>query len=169
MGDEEDMEILKESMLTRKAKKPQTTSSKSSQNLAVEVGESAEGDKEIEPQISKGPDYKQLVHSRKILEGEPSDINPEVFDMIPPHLQWTLTTVDLFWTHGWADYSIKSSARVKLSALKALVARSLVLIEEAKFSVQDLELNKTSMDNALRNAENIIKDQDRFKERINWL
>ncbi|KAL2538372.1 hypothetical protein Fot_19763 [Forsythia ovata] len=36
-------------------------------------------------------------------------------------------------------------------------------------SVQDLELNKTSVDTALRNVENIIKDWDRLQERVTWL
>ncbi|KAL2525979.1 Uncharacterized protein Adt_11033 [Abeliophyllum distichum] len=54
--------------------------------------------------------------------------------MILPHLQRTLTIVDSFWTHDWADYSVKSSDGVKLSTIKTLVARSLVLIEEAKSS-----------------------------------
>ncbi|KAL2493711.1 hypothetical protein Fot_37468 [Forsythia ovata] len=139
MGDEEDMEILEESMLTRKAKKPRTASSKSSQNLVADASESVEGDKEMEPKNSEGPDYNQLVHIRKILEGEPSNINPE------------------------------SSTGVKLSTFKALVARSLVLIEEAESSVRDVELNGTSVDTALCNSENIIKDRDHFKEWTNWL
>ncbi|KAL2528828.1 hypothetical protein Fot_21429 [Forsythia ovata] len=105
-----------------------------------------------------------MVHIRKILEGEHSDINLKVFYMITPHLQWALITVDLFLTHDWTNYSVKSSAGVKLSTVKALVAQSLVLIKETKSSVWDLELNKTSVDTALHNVENIIKDQDRFKE-----
>ncbi|KAL2493675.1 hypothetical protein Fot_37432 [Forsythia ovata] len=60
MGDDEDMEILEELMLTRKAKKPRTASSKSSQNLAACAGEGMEGDKEMEPKNSEGPDYNQL-------------------------------------------------------------------------------------------------------------
>ncbi|KAL2479484.1 hypothetical protein Adt_32450 [Abeliophyllum distichum] len=52
--------------------------------------------------------------------------------MIHPHFQRAFTTVDSFWTHVWASYSIKSFAGVKLSAAKALVAWSLVLIEEAQ-------------------------------------
>ncbi|KAL2509101.1 hypothetical protein Fot_32748 [Forsythia ovata] len=87
LGDEEDVEILEESTFTRKAKKPRTAFSKSSQNLAVEAGDSTEGDKEMKPQNSERPDYNQLVHIRKMIKGEPSNINPEVFDMIHPHLQ----------------------------------------------------------------------------------
>ncbi|KAL2529160.1 hypothetical protein Fot_21761 [Forsythia ovata] len=50
----EDVEILEEIALTRKAKKSRTASSKSSQNLGAEVDESTEGDKEMEPQNSEG-------------------------------------------------------------------------------------------------------------------
>ncbi|KAL2508805.1 hypothetical protein Fot_32452 [Forsythia ovata] len=87
LGNEEDVEILEESTFTRKAKKPRTASSKSSQNLAVEAGDSTKGNKELKPQNSERPDYNQLVHIRKMIKGEPSNINPEVFDMIHPHLQ----------------------------------------------------------------------------------
>ncbi|KAL2528834.1 hypothetical protein Fot_21435 [Forsythia ovata] len=89
--------------------------------------------------------------------------------MITPHLQWALITVDSFWTHDWTNYSVKSFAGVKLSTVKAFVTQPLVLIKETKSSVWDLELNKTSVDIALRNAENIIKDRDHFKEWTKWL
>ncbi|KAL2552542.1 hypothetical protein Fot_06161 [Forsythia ovata] len=85
--DEEDVEVLEEIALTRKAKRPGTASSKSPQKLAVGGDESTETDKEVKPQGSEGPDYNHFVHIRKILEGGPYHINPEVFDMIPPHLQ----------------------------------------------------------------------------------
>ncbi|KAL2557643.1 Uncharacterized protein Fot_02382 [Forsythia ovata] len=100
--DNEDVEVLDDVALTRKAKKPRISFSKSSQNLAAEVRESEERDKGTELQNLEGPDHSHLVRIREILEGEPSDINPEVFDMIPPHFQRVLTTIDSFWTHGWA-------------------------------------------------------------------
>ncbi|KAL2514214.1 hypothetical protein Fot_28185 [Forsythia ovata] len=92
--DEEDVEVLEEIALTRKAKRPGTASSKSPQKLAVGGDESTKTDKEVKPQGSEGPDYNHFVHIRKILEEGPYHINPEVFDMIPPHLQRALTTVD---------------------------------------------------------------------------
>ncbi|KAL2553342.1 hypothetical protein Fot_06961 [Forsythia ovata] len=45
----------------------------------------------------------------------------------------------------------------------------MVLIEEAESSVHDLELNKMSVDTALQNVENIIKDRDRLQEWATWL
>ncbi|KAL2548974.1 hypothetical protein Fot_10504 [Forsythia ovata] len=113
-----------------KARKPRTTSSRSPHNLAVEDDEDVETNRVAEPQGLEGSDYDQLVHIRKTLEGGPSDINPEVFNMISPHLQRALTTVDSFWTHGWANYYAKLVVKAKLSAVKAVAARSLVLIEE---------------------------------------
>ncbi|KAL2529456.1 hypothetical protein Fot_22057 [Forsythia ovata] len=169
VGDDEDVEVLEDVALTRKAKKPWNASSKSPHNIFVEVRESEDNDKENESRGSEGPDCDYSAHIRKFFEGEPSDISCEVYDMIHPHLQRALATVDSFWTRGWADYSEKSSAGVKLSAVKALVAWSLVLIEEVESSVQDLELNKMSVDTTLRNVENIIKDWDRMQERATWL
>ncbi|KAL2474757.1 hypothetical protein Adt_35493 [Abeliophyllum distichum] len=74
-----------------------------------------------------------------------------------------LTTVDSFWTHGWDDYSIKSSVGVKLSAVKALVARSLVSIKEAESSVQDLELNKTILNESKSNIRLLTDEKDKLK------
>ncbi|KAL2515685.1 hypothetical protein Fot_29656 [Forsythia ovata] len=85
--DEEDVEVLEETALTRKAKRPRTASSKSLQNLATEVDKSTEI-----AQGSEEPNYNHLVHIRKIIEWRPSNMDPEVFNMIPPHLQRTLTT-----------------------------------------------------------------------------
>ncbi|KAL2558562.1 hypothetical protein Fot_03301 [Forsythia ovata] len=135
VGDDKDIDVLQDVSLTKKAKKPWTASFK--------------GDKEVESRGSERLDYDHSAHIRKFFEGEPSDIGREVYDMIHPHIQPVLATVDSFWTRSWADYSDKSSSRVKLSAVKALIARSLVLIENVESSVQDLELNKTSVDIAL--------------------
>ncbi|KAL2503273.1 Uncharacterized protein Fot_37121 [Forsythia ovata] len=72
-------------------------------------------------------------------------------------------------SRSWTAYSDKSSTEEKLKAAKALIARSLVLIEKVEISVSDLELSKISMGTALQNAESIMKDRDYYKERTNWL
>ncbi|KAL2553308.1 hypothetical protein Fot_06927 [Forsythia ovata] len=50
----------------------------------------------VEPHASKGLNYDQSFHMKKILEMRPSDVNSMVFDMMPPNLQWAITTVDSF-------------------------------------------------------------------------
>ncbi|KAL2493717.1 hypothetical protein Fot_37491 [Forsythia ovata] len=57
--------------------------------------------------------------------------------MLPNHLQRTTVTVDSFWTDGWASYSAKSSTEAKLNDVKAVVARSMVLIKEAEGSLNE--------------------------------
>ncbi|KAL2558134.1 hypothetical protein Fot_02873 [Forsythia ovata] len=89
--------------------------------------------------------------------------------MILPYLQWAITTIDSFWTNSWASYSTNSSAKAKLNAARAIVIRSLVLIEEANVSIRGLELNKRNVDTTLRNANSIIKDRDYHKEQTTWL
>ncbi|KAL2514991.1 hypothetical protein Fot_28962 [Forsythia ovata] len=123
--DEEELEVLEDESLIRRAKKPRTSSSKSLQNQPTGGALSLETHEVFEPQASERLNYDQSVHIKKVLEERPSDINFEVFDMIHPHLQWTITIVNSFWTDGWASYFAKSSAEAKLTAAKALDARSL--------------------------------------------
>ncbi|KAL2515197.1 hypothetical protein Fot_29168 [Forsythia ovata] len=123
--DEEELEVLEDESLIRRAKKPRTSSSKSLQNQPTGGALSLETHEVFEPQASERLNYDQSVHIKKVLEEMPSDINSEVFDMILHHLQWTITIVNSFWTDGWASYFAKSSAKAKLIVAKALAARSL--------------------------------------------
>ncbi|KAL2555528.1 Uncharacterized protein Fot_00267 [Forsythia ovata] len=167
LKDEDNLEILKEEGLSRKATKPRTASSKSPQNQSMEgVGTSnVQGEANLPSQEGEMPDH--FFHVKKSLERRPCDISPKVLGMLPNHLQRATATVDSFWTDSWAAYSAKSSVEAKLIAAKALAARSMVLIEEAEVSVRDLELNKRNV--ALRNVEKMIKDLDYFKELSSWL
>ncbi|KAL2557669.1 hypothetical protein Fot_02408 [Forsythia ovata] len=100
--DDEDVEVLEDVALTKKSKKPRIAFSKSSQNLVTEVRKSEERDKGTESQNSEGLDHSHLVHIREILEGEPSGINPEVFDMIHPHFHYNLL-LDLKYGPTWSQ------------------------------------------------------------------
>ncbi|KAL2508735.1 hypothetical protein Fot_32382 [Forsythia ovata] len=69
VDEDEDVEVLKDQELTRKAKKPRTTSSKSTQNTAIEVHERNGDDKEVESRGSEGQDCDYSAHVRKFFKG----------------------------------------------------------------------------------------------------
>ncbi|KAL2553252.1 hypothetical protein Fot_06871 [Forsythia ovata] len=85
-------------------------------DLEVQVAGGSKTHEVVEPQALEGLNYDHSFHMKKILEVRPSDVNFMVFDMMPPNLQRAITTVDSFWTDGWASYSAKTSAEVKLNA-----------------------------------------------------
>ncbi|KAL2529696.1 hypothetical protein Fot_22297 [Forsythia ovata] len=79
------------------------------------------------------------------------------------------TLVDSFWTEGWVAYSNKSSAEEKLNAAKALIARSLIFIEETEGSISDLELNQRNVATGVLNeSKNDLKpltgERDKLKK-----
>ncbi|KAL2502395.1 hypothetical protein Fot_36243 [Forsythia ovata] len=98
MDEDEDVEVLEDPALSRKAKKPWTASSQSPQNTAAEAQERDGDDKGVELRGSEGPGQDQSAHVKKFFEGGHSDFNRKVYDMIHPYLQRALATVDSFWT-----------------------------------------------------------------------
>ncbi|KAL2552844.1 hypothetical protein Fot_06463 [Forsythia ovata] len=94
-----------------------------------------------------------MGHIKKVLEERLVEIFPDVLKKLPePALKAGVR-----------------SANLKLSAAKAMEARSLMLIEETEMEVRDMELTKQSSEIALRNANKIIKDRDYFLDQVTWL
>ncbi|KAL2551973.1 hypothetical protein Fot_05647 [Forsythia ovata] len=135
---------------------------------------SSETHEVVEPHALEGLNYDQSVHI-KVLEGRPSDINLEVFNMIPPHLQWAITTVELFWTDGWASYSAKSSAKAELNVARALAAWSLVNKERTTWlqgslneSKQELKIISEERDKLKTDLETVESDVANFFKRCDY-
>ncbi|KAL2553346.1 hypothetical protein Fot_06965 [Forsythia ovata] len=143
MDEDEDVEVLEDPVLTRKANKPRTASSKSPQNTSAEV-------------------HKREGMTKKwslvVLKDRAAIIRP----MSGISLRGDLLTSVV----SWADYSDKSSVGVKVSNVKALVAWSMVLIEKAESSVHDLELNKriTQLEEVNAQRDGLLDKIDQLEE-----
>ncbi|KAL2551984.1 uncharacterized protein Fot_05603 [Forsythia ovata] len=133
------------------------------------MGESSKRSLRDEDKLEVLDEWMLSKNAIKPRTARTSEVNVEALGLLPTHLQKATTTIESFWTEGWAAYSKKSSTEDKLNAAKTLTARSIVLIEEAEASVSDLELNKRNVATALQNAESIMKDWDHYKERVTWL
>ncbi|KAL2552042.1 hypothetical protein Fot_05661 [Forsythia ovata] len=145
LTDEDDLEILEEEGLSKKARKPRTASSRSSQNLAAQRDEIPVIEEEEEEVAETEEGYDHSVHIKKIFQSQTSKVSAEALGLLPTHLRRATTTIDFFWTESWVAYSEKSFAEDKLKATKVLTTQSLVLIEEAEISVSDLELKKINV------------------------
>ncbi|KAL2494755.1 uncharacterized protein Fot_38512 [Forsythia ovata] len=110
-----------------------------------------------------------MGYMKKVLEGRPVAISSDVLNMLPGPASKVAAMIDSYWTEEWVKYSDQSSANLKLSTAKAMVAWPFMLIEEAETEVHDMELTKKSSKTALQNADKIIKDRDHFQDQVTWL
>ncbi|KAL2508697.1 hypothetical protein Fot_32344 [Forsythia ovata] len=166
LEDEEDIEVLEEDGLARRAMKSKITSSKSSQNLSVEVAGPSEAFEHDGLSVPEEDGVEKLRHIKNVFDGRTAKITLAILSMLSDHLAKVATTVDSFWTESWVEYSVQSFLGLKLIAAKALATWSMLLIEEVETIIQDLELTKRSTETTLRNTEKIINDRDYFRERV---